>query len=324
MTAPPPPDSFERRPLGAFGESVSALGLGLGALARGGADAPWDEVVSLAIERGVTSLDAAPAQARFLSEERLGRLLEGRRDAVFLSTRSTPLDGSGSPSRAAARLRRFDTRASAVRTQLEASLERLRTDRIDLFYAHDVEASSPRALLERTLPELVAARERGDVRYIGASGASLEVLLDIVQSFPVDAVLSYARLDLANVELLEDLLPEAARRGVAVINAAPLHMGLLADERVARNAVESGEHGGDDPLVGATLRAFALARERGFELAELALRFAAAEERIATTIVGCGNSEELLTALRAFREPDSDAETAAIAELRRLFADLPT
>lgn len=295
--------TIPERPLGAFGENVSALGLGLGPLARAGAAAPWKETLGAALDAGFRSFDAAQRKERYDSEERLGDFLFDLRDEVFLSTRFTPLDGKA-----------FDASAGAVRAQLEHSLRRLRTERIDLYHAHDVEVADAGKLLGETLPALIEARERGDIRYVGASGASLELLHEITVTFPVDAILSYARLDLVNADLLETVLPAAAERGIAVINASPLHMGVLGDPTITRDNVDD-----DDPLAVAARRAFDVAADRGMDLAKIALKFAASEPRVATTLVGCASAEEIRSNVAAFIEAPNEAERATIEEVRSVF-----
>lgn len=292
-----------QRPLGALGENVSAFGLGCGPLARLGDHADWPGTLDAAMACGITVVDMAPRLHRQHSEEMLGRVMKSRRDALFLSTRCTPLDGKP-----------FDTSERAVRGQLEESLRRLDTDRIDLYQVHDIEAANPTRLLEVTLPALVAARERGEVRYIGASGNSLDLLREILITFPVDAILSYARYDLANSDLADEVLPAAEERGVAVINASPLHMGLLADPHHARAIVAA------DRAEGAVAeRAFEIAEKAGVTLPRLALEFAAREQRIACTLVGCENPTELLANVRAFESSPTEVERSAIEEIRASF-----
>ncbi|QDV07168.1 Pyridoxal 4-dehydrogenase [Planctomycetes bacterium Poly30] len=292
-----------RRPLGALGENVSAFGLGCGPLARLGDHADWKGTLDAAMGCGIDVVDMAPREFRAHSEEMLGRVMNDRRDDLFLSTRCTPLDGKP-----------FDTSEKAVREQLEASLRRLRTDRIDLYQVHDVETANARRLLEITLPALVAARERGEVRYIGASGNSLDLLREILITFPVDAILSYSRFDLANADLAEAVLPAAEERGIAVINASPLHMGLLSNPEHAREVAAA-----DRPAGAAAEHAFEIASRAGTDLPRLALEFAAQEPRIACTLVGCENAREVLANVQAFESTPTELERRAIEEIRAGF-----
>ncbi len=307
--APADAPTIPVRPLGAFGENVSALGLGLGALARRAASDPWEPTIHAAIGCGMTSIDVAQGEDRAASEEKAGRILAPFRDDIFLSSRCSPLDGQP-----------FDVSAKAVRAQLEDSLRRLQTDRIDLYHAHDIEAAGAKRLLGEVLPALVDARERGDIRYVGASGGFLGLLHEILVTFPIDAVLSYARLDLVNADLLEATLPAAEERGIAVINASPLHMGLLADPRVSQVAAD-GSPIGSDPTAIAAQRAFQLAKEEGMSLPRLAVAFAAQESRVATTLIGCATPQEVQENARAFLAPCTAAEQAVIADVRALFSD---
>lgn len=294
---------IERRPLGAFGEAVGALALGAGALARAGADAPWEATIDAALAVGMDGIDAAQARHRRASELRLGEALLTRRDEVFLSTRCSPLDGDP-----------FEASPAEVRRQLEESLRAMRTDRIDLYHVHDIEATATSRVLETLLPTLVEARERGDVRYIGASGGDPAALLEVLRGFPVDAVLSYARLDLVDDELLAQVVPEASERGVALINASPLHMGVLARPEVTARGREENE-----PVALAAESAFRQAEGAGLDLPRLALAFAATQPSVATTIVGCSSPAEVERCALAFSSPATPAEEAAIAAIRETF-----
>ncbi|MEO0661473.1 MAG: aldo/keto reductase [Planctomycetota bacterium] len=272
-----------QRPLGAFGERVSALGLGLGPLARAGADAPWEDTLAAALDLGVTTIDAAGGGLRRASEERLGPLLLGRRDDVFLSTRSAAREDGERPT------------PKSVRASLEESLRLLRTDRVDLYHVHDAADSAPGQLVQATLPALVEARERGDVRYVGVSTGRLDVLLDTLHAFPVDALLCYGKLDLVDASLAAEVLPAAAERGVAVVNASPLHSGALAAATPLRDA------------------ALDRARADGADLVRAALQFAAGFASVSTTLVGMASPLEVERVVRDFHAVPDGAEARLIA-----------
>jgi len=134
-------------PLGRTGLFVSELGFGCAPLGdEYGAldDAAAIRLVHAAIDAGITLFDTAPYYGRTLSEERLGRALEGRRDGIVLATKCARHD-----------LREFDFSAAGVRRDLQGSLQRLRTDRIDLYQVHDVEFGEESLIIQETLPALM-------------------------------------------------------------------------------------------------------------------------------------------------------------------------
>ena len=147
---------MEKRPYGATGLEVSAIGLGAGHI--GGADMDERDVERLlhgALDRGVTLIDTAPSYG--LSEERIGRHLAGRRDAFVLSTKGGYGD-FGVP----------EWTGACVARGIDAALARLRTDRLDVFHLH----SCPREVLGREdiLRSLEDARSAGKVRVAAYSG----------------------------------------------------------------------------------------------------------------------------------------------------------
>lgn len=283
---------------------VSALGFGAAPLGQeyGAVSvAEGERAVAAAIDAGINLFDVSPFYGRTLAEERLGRALAGRRDEVVLVTKvgrygPTLPDG-------------FDFSAARVARSIEESLRRLRTDVIDLYLAHDIEFGSREVVLHETLPAMQRLKEAGKVRYIGISGYPLELLRDVAEEAGVDAVLSYCHYDLLNTRLDEVLAPAAEREGFGLVNASPLHMGVLT-------------RGGPPSWNPAPERVLAAARSaaewcaaRGADLPDLALRFALANASVASTLVGMRTAAEVERNL-AVLEPG--AYDTLIPELREV------
>ena len=292
-----------RRALGAFGEEVSALGLGLGPLAKRGDASDWDATVGAALDAGITSIDAAAGPLRHESESKLGEILTGRRDGLFLSTRSGAREPTGETNHSSSGTKRAQTRASAVRASLEDSLKRLRTDRIDLYHVHDPSDADPGLLFEETLPALVEARERGDIRYVGVSTHDLTLLVEALHAFPLDAILCYGKLDLLDHSLARDVLPEAQSLGVAVVNASPFHGGRLSTN--TSQSLIPAEHGALAPLLTSAI-------EQGADLTQAALQFAASFEGVSTTVVGMATPREIERVVRDFARAPSGSERTLV------------
>lgn len=287
------------------GDQLSLLGFGAAPL--GGAygdmtDGLATQAVHRALDLGVDVFDTSPYYGDTVSEARLGAALEGRRDDVFLITKCGRYG-----------LDDFDFSADRVTRSIDESLTRLRTDRVDLLLAHDVEFDDPEFVLHETLPALARIKEAGKARAIGVSGYPLAALERMAAEFPLDAVLSYCHGDLLDSSLFDTLQPACAARGQAVVNASVLHMGVLTADGPPEWHPAPAE-------VKEAGRAVArLCAERGTSVVDLALRQAAARGGIATTLVGMRTAEEVERNVRAL-ERDASGDAGLLAEIERLVA----
>jgi L-galactose dehydrogenase len=292
--------------LGSTTLSVSEMGFGAATL--GGEYGPLsvaegERAVDAAIDGGINYFDVAPYYGRTQAEERLGRALQGKRDGVVLSTKvgrydREPPDG-------------FDFSAERVRRSIEESLRRLRTDVIDLYLAHDIEFAPRSVILEETLPAMRALREEGKVRYIGVTGFPLELLREVAAEGEVDAILSYCHYDLLNTRLDDELSPFTRDRRIGLINASPLHMGVLTSQG------PPDWHGAPAEVLRAAKEAAAWCEARGVELADVALRFAFANGTVASTLVGMRTEAEVRANLRTL---ETDADPGILEAVRAILA----
>ena len=251
-------------------------------------------IVHHAYERGIRYFDTSPYYGRGLSERRLGAALRGLRSRVFLATKGGRQD-----------LAAFDFRAAPLTASLEESLRRLQTDWIDLYQLHDVEFAPRALILEEALPTLERLRDQGKIRFIGISGYPPSLLRDIAENFPLDTVLSYCQHNLL-IENLGELAVTCAARGIALLNASVLHMGVLTA------AGASPWHPSPPAVHEASARAAALAAVHGEDLAQIALRFALQETPAAATLVGMSSEAEVDAALAALHETTPPALLSAI------------
>ena len=183
------------------------------------------EMVMTALKSGVNFLDTAPWYGD--SEIILGEVLKRvPRESFYLSTKAGRY--SKEPSE-----KTFDFSRAEVTRSIERSLQRLNVTYLDQVIIHDVEfCVDLRQIVEHTIPALLRLKEEGKLRCIGISGYNLGVLRRLVQMAPkgsIDVVLSYSRYTLFNKDL-EYHLDYFRQRGVGIINAAPIGMGLLAGE----------------------------------------------------------------------------------------------
>ena len=196
-------EQFPKRQLGRTGESVTIFGLGgEGVLRTFGRAKEAVAVVHTALDLGVNYVDSAPAYAGCL--DYLGEALSGRRDGVFLASKTHDRSRNGS-------LRLLDD-----------ALRRLRTDRLDLWQLHDLRTSADLKLVfgpGGAVEALLEAREDGRVRFLGVTGHHDPVVLaEALRRFDFDTVLvALNAADRHRLSFAEAVLQEAAERGVGVI-----------------------------------------------------------------------------------------------------------
>src|SRR5687768_11255044 len=168
------------RPLGNTGFDVSLIGFGASSLGNEFGPTDVDEgvrAVHLAIDRGINFFDVSPYYGRTLAEKRLGRALEGRRDKAILATKV---------GRYGREPEECDYSASRVVASVEGSLQRLRTDHVDVLQVHDVEnVAEPDQIVEETIPAMRELQRRGKCRAVGITGLPLKILRHITSRVEV-------------------------------------------------------------------------------------------------------------------------------------------
>lgn len=305
-----------RRRLGATDMTVCPLGFGassLGSVFHDTDDAESCDVVRTAVDNGVNYIDTAPWYGQGKSETILGRVLPHLPRADFYVATKV-----GRYERDVAKM--FDFSAERTLASVDESLARLRLPYVDVIQVHDVEfAPSVDVVVGETLPALQKVKESGKARYIGVTGYPLEVLADVVRRSPVhiDLVLSYCRYSLNDTALL-DYLPFFAERGVAVVSASPLSMGLLTDRG------PPSWHPATDEIKGACAAAASYARERGVDVSRLALHFALENDAIPVTLVSTASASNmranLLTAGRPLSADEREVQLAISERFMRPIA----
>jgi aryl-alcohol dehydrogenase-like predicted oxidoreductase len=214
--------NLPKRRLGTQGLEVSAIGLGCMGMSQSYGPASEPESIATihrALELGCTFLDTAEVYGPFHNEELLGRALEGRRDGVVLATKF------GWEIRDGQRTGQRDSRPQHIREVVDASLKRLRTDRIDLLYQHRVDPAVPIEDVAGTVGELVKA---GKVKYFGLSEAGAANIRKAHAVFPVTAVQSEYSLWERNLE--GDVIPVLRELGIGLVAFSPLGRGFLTGE----------------------------------------------------------------------------------------------
>jgi aryl-alcohol dehydrogenase-like predicted oxidoreductase len=210
---------MQKRKLGNSNLEVSALGLGCMGLSYGyGPAADKQEAISLirgAVERGITFFDTAEAYGPFKNEELLGEALAPFRDQVVIATKfGFTFDGSKQSG--------TDSRPEHIKEVADASLKRLNTDRIDLFYQHRVDPNVPIEDVAGAVKELI---QEGKVRHFGLSEAGMQTLRRAHTVQPVTALQNEYSLWFRRPE--EEVLPTCEELGIGFVPFSPLGRGFL-------------------------------------------------------------------------------------------------
>jgi aryl-alcohol dehydrogenase-like predicted oxidoreductase len=208
----------EKRTLGKSGLKVSALGFGCMGLnfAYGAAMEKQDAIGLLrqAVEAGVTFFDTAEAYGPFTNEELVGEALAPFRDQLVIATKFGFKDGNSTAG--------MDSRPVRIREVAEASLKRLRTDRIDLFYQHRVDPNVPMEDVAGTVKDLIA---EGKVKHFGLSEAGVQSIRLAHAVQPVAALQSEYSIWWRDPE--KDVLPTCEELGIGFVPFSPLGKGFL-------------------------------------------------------------------------------------------------
>jgi aryl-alcohol dehydrogenase-like predicted oxidoreductase len=231
---------LSKRKLGRQGLEVSAIGLGCMGMSQ--SYGPADETESIAtlhraIDLGCTFLDTAEAYGPFANEELIGRALEGRRNQVTIATKFGFRVADGK--RAGAER---DSRPETIRSAVEGSLRRLRTDSIDLIYQHRIDPAVPTEDVAGTVRDLI---KEGKARYFGLSEAGVANIRRAHAVQPVSALQSEYSLWERNLEA--DVLPTLRELGIGLVPFSPLGRGFLTGDVQRAEDYPEGDYRRMDP-----------------------------------------------------------------------------
>lgn len=280
--------------------------LGFGASSLGSVFRPTNlndsiKAVETAIEGGINFIDVSPYYGHYKAETVLGEALKNiPRDKYFLSTKVGRYGKDG--------VNTWDYSAQRAKKSVYESMDRLHIDHIDLINVHDIEfqAALPGGLqkvVDETLPALVELRELGVVGHVGITDLQLENIkwvIDHTEPGTVESILNFCHYCL-NDDKLIDFMDEFEQKGIGVINASPLSMGLLSSRGVPV------WHPAPKPLVDACARAAEFCREKGYPIERLAIQYSVSNPRIASTLFSSANPENVKRNIEwANEEPDME------------------
>jgi len=285
--------------------ALTELGLGVsqfGNLYRKTTDEEARSAVGAAWAAGIRYFDTAPHYGLGLSERRIGALLADRpRREYVLSTKVGRLlvpspetagqrDDQGFDVPAAYR-RVWDFSRDGVRRSLDASLQRLGCDRVDVVYVHDPDQHWEQAS-RQGVPALIELRDQGVIGAVGVGMNRSAMLADFINQCDIDLVMCASRYTLLEQGALRDVLPTALDRGVGVVIAGVYSSGLLAQNRPAANARYDYEEAPGD-VVARVHRIADVCERYGVSVPEAALAFVRAHPAVIATVVGARSGSQV-------------------------------
>lgn len=285
---------MEYRKLGTTGMSVSSVSFGtapLGGLFGGVEIEEARATLKRAMDLGINFIDTSPYYGD--AEERLGQMRADIPDDVYVGTKAGRYGFDV-----------FDFGPRRLRESLENSLRALGRERIDVFQLHDIDFVDLDPVLSDSYAELVKLRDEGKVRAIGMTCYSIHAIHRVITETDVDVVLNFAHGTLLDDSLSSVLSPIARDRGIGVINAAAVSVGMLTPKILVAET-DKTENTAVAPIeVQAAARRMAeAAHARGENIAFLANQFAMQRVDCDTTVIGTNKVKHLEDAVDAATEP---------------------
>lgn len=304
------------RRLGDSDLSVSVLGYGANNLGRKGSASEdvvgAKKVVDAALDVGVTYFDTANVYGYEpgLSESLLGKALGDCRDDVVIATKFG-LPVAGEPKELARGSRRY------IVEQCEASLQRLGTDWIDLYYYHSPDPLTPVSETINALDDLV---DQGKIRYYGVSNTAGWQLADVWHhSCPQHFVATQNNYNLLDRRAEQEIVPAAQHFGLGLVPYYPLAAGILTGKYTQGVPRDARLKPGDPKLAAANiedLRAYQeFCSQRNMKQASVAIAWLAAQAPVASIIAGATRPEQIYANAQAVELELSVADLAALDEI---------
>lgn len=292
---------MQKRPLHGTGLELSVLGFGASSI--GAEFRPIDvgealRCVNIALERGMNYIDTAAYYGRGMSEVMLGRVLpQIPRDSYILSSKL----GRYAP-------QHFDFSAKRVAESVDISLERMQIDHIDIMFCHDIEFVDLDQVVNETIPALREQVEKGKVRFIGVSGYPMKIFTEMLSRSDLDVVLTYNHYTLQN-DMALSLIEPCREQNVGLINAAPFSARLLT------NLELPVWHKATDEVREIAAKAAAHVRDRGSDIAKLALQYSVANEDFASCVTGSANPDRVNQWCDWLEEPMDEELVSEVKEI---------
>ena len=294
---------MEKRRLAGTGLDLSVLSFGASSI--GAEFRPIDvaealRCVKVAMERGINYIDTAAYYGRGMSEVMLGRVLpEIARDSYVLSSKL----GRYAP-------QHFDFSARRVAESVDISLERMQLEYIDIMFCHDIEFVDLDQIVNETIPALRKEVDKGKVRFIGVSGYPMKIFTEMLNRSDLDVILTYNHYTLQN-DMALSLIEPCRQKNVGLINAAPFSARLLT------NLPLPPWHKATAEVREVAAKAAAYCRDRGSDIAKLALQYSVANKDFASCVTGSASPERVAMWCEWIEEPIDQQLVTEVKEILR-------
>ncbi|CAG8673154.1 23498_t:CDS:2 [Dentiscutata erythropus] len=280
------------------------------------------EAVSRALELGINAFDTSPYYGD--SEKMLGSALSSLHDKYPRSHYYllTKVGRYGSTKKG------FDYSPKCARESVEESCRRLKTDYIDVVYAHDVEYVDIDEVVGNNgvLMELFKLKKEGKIKYVGISGYPLDILIKIAtiqyeHNQPLDIIQSYSHYCLQNT-LLTNYISKFKNLGVKyLMNASPLCMALFTE------SAPPEWHPAPAKLISVGSKCASYAKENGFNISKLAIQFSLEWDGADSTVIGLANRKQVEEAVAwsnevlARKRDEKNVERIIVQEIQKIIGD---
>jgi aryl-alcohol dehydrogenase-like predicted oxidoreductase len=310
---------MQYRQLGNSGVRVSVIGMGTNQFGGKVDQKRVNAIIAEAIDLGINFIDTADVYQKGKSEKALGKALKGKRDQVVLATKACLATGDGPNARGTSRY--YLNRA------VEASLDRLKTDHIDLYQMHRFDETTPMEETLRALDDLVSA---GKVRYVGTSNyaawqlAKANMLAEFRAQVPF--VTEQGHFHMFEREVEKEMIPYCAKHNVGFIPFFPLAGGFLTGKYKRGEEAPADSRGAQSPYVQKYMtdanfdvldKLSAWAQDRDHTINELAHCWLLAQPAVCSVISGLTKSEHLQANAKAgdwMLTAEENAEVTAILD----------
>lgn len=280
---------MKNRTLGHTDLKVSILSYGASSLGSVFGEIDENEgirTVHTAVDLGINFIDVSPYYGLTKAETLLGKALQRiPRDKYILSTKAGRYGDHD-----------FDFSAERIKKSVDESLIRLKTDYIDILHLHDIEFASLDQIIYESIPALVDLKKAGKIRFYGISGLPLKIFQVVSEKVHLDTILSYCHYSLNNTSL-SNIEKEMSYKGIGIINASPLSMGLLSKKG------PPNWHPASNEIKRICHQAVQFCEEQGVAIEKIAIQFAVANDRIPTTLVGTANPQHIERNVKWIEEP---------------------
>jgi aryl-alcohol dehydrogenase-like predicted oxidoreductase len=314
---------MNKRTLGGNGPQVSSIGLGcMGMSAFYGSTDEGEAIATIhrALDLGCNFLDTAQLYGPMTNEELVGRAIEGRREEYVIATKFARRTDSATPGEMST-LGPLDGSAEHVHTSVEGSLQRLKTDHIDLYYQHRVD---PSVEIEETVGAMAELVQQGKILHIGLSEAAPETIRRAHAVHPIAALQTEYSLWTRDPEA--EILPTCRELGIGFVPYSPLGRGFLSGRFKSPDDLDANDFRRYGPrFTGGNLqenlklaaKVEEIANEVGVTPAQLALAWVLAQGEDLVPIPG--------TKRRTYLEQNIAAADVELTEvqLARIDAELP-